>query len=293
MELILLILKIILIAFLVIIGFIILVLGLVLLVPIHYEVSGSIGDSWEIKIRGKITYLLSIIKLLLAYENEQFDMKIFLFGFEKKLKQEDVSTIKDVGAHSIEEIEPLVEDLDTTVSEKDADMGTEPDIMVEADVKKSEESAEESEQVSTEMEPKLKKKKRTKKEESQKSIDLAFWKQQLTDEHNKSVVRKIWSEICYLLRHFKFRKIVTDLEFSTGDPATTGQALGILCMIPVLYRYQFKIVPDFEAEEFYIKGAFLVAGKVRLIHILITVLRLIFDKEVRLVVKRILTLLEK
>ena len=45
MELILLILKIILIAFGVLLGLIILALGLILFVPIRYEVSGSVGDS--------------------------------------------------------------------------------------------------------------------------------------------------------------------------------------------------------------------------------------------------------
>ena len=67
MELILLILKIILIAFLIVLGFSIFLLGLILFVPIRYEVSGSIGDSWDIKIKGKISYLLSIIKLFLSY----------------------------------------------------------------------------------------------------------------------------------------------------------------------------------------------------------------------------------
>ena len=95
------------------------------------------------------------------------------------------------------------------------------------------------------------------------------------------------------MRHFKFRKIVADLIFATGDPATTGQTLGILAMIPTLYKYHFKIIPDFEADEGYLKGTFLVAGKVRLIHILVTILRLIFDKKVRIVVKRLLKQLEK
>ena len=286
MELILFILKIILIAFLVVLGLVVLALATILFVPIRYEVSGSIGDSWEIQVKGKVSYLLSIIKLLFSYKKEQFDVKFFLFGFEKKLQQED--TDKNVDETGDEDLETFseAEDLEITLHEKESGSVSE-----QQSVNSVEPSEEYVEKVA--LEAPSQRKSQKKKEKKKSNLDFAFIKQQLTDEHNKSVVRKIWSELCYLLKHFKFRKIVTDLVFSTGDPATTGQALGVLCMIPTLYRYEFKIVPDFEADDAYIKGTFLVAGKVRLIHFLITILRLIFDKEVRLVVKRILTLLEK
>ena len=286
MELILFILKIILIAFLVVLGLVVLALATILFVPIRYEVSGSIGDSWEIQVKGKVSYLLSIIKLLFSYKKEQFDVKFFLFGFEKKLQQED--TDKNVDETGDEDLETFseAEDLEITLHEKESGSVSE-----QQSVNSVEPSEEYVEKVA--LEAPSQRKSQKKKEKKKSNLDFAFIKQQLTDEHNKSVVRKIWSELCYLLKHFKFRKIVTDLVFSTGDPATTGQALGVLCMIPTLYRYDFKIIPDFEADDAYIKGTFLVAGKVRLIHLLITILRLIFDKEVRIVVKRILALLEK
>lgn len=280
MGLILLILKIILIAFLIVLGLIVLLLGILLFVPIRYEVSGSIGDSREIQIKGKVTYFLSIIKLLLFYKEEQFDMKLFFFGCEKKLKKEEQEEEEETETSTSPEDTQECAHMERTQSEtKEASKDIpEPTLQKETETKTSEK-------------PAKSKKKKEKKQKS--SFDFAFIKQQLTDEHNQSVVRKIWAELLYLLKHFKFRKIVTDLVFATGDPSTTGQALGVLCMIPVLYRYDFKIIPDFEAEDAYVKGTFLVAGKVRLIHILVTLLRLIFDKEVRLVAKRILVLLEQ
>lgn len=285
MELILLILKIILIVFGVVLGLIVLALATILLVPIRYEVSGNISDSWEFQVKGKVSYLLSVIKVLFSYEKEQFDMKVFLFGFEKKLQQEDAEEIAE-------------ETTDETVGEtadKSVEISCEAEEHVEQVTSEEPLQQEKPKKECVEKQPRKTSRRTDKKQkDKQKSkFDFAFIKQQLTDEHNKSVVRKIWSELCYLLKRFKFREIVTDLVFATGDPATTGQALGVLCMIPMLYRYEFKIIPDFEAEDAYIKGTFLVAGKVRLIHLLITILRLIFDKEVRLVVKRILALLEK
>lgn len=283
MEFILLILKIILIAFLLVLGLILVAVGLILFVPIRYELSGSIGDSWEVRVNGRLTYLLSIIKVLFSYAEEQFNVKLFLFGFEKKMQKEDTN----ISAEAVEEGEVSFHEKaysQVAEHEDNSDQGT-----VELHEEQTSSDSAASEDKSSHERKSLDRK----KAKNKNNIDFGFWKQQLTDEHNKSVVRKIWSELCYLLKHFKFRKIVTDLVFATGDPATTGQALGILCMIPSLYRYNFKIVPDFETDEAYIKGTFLVAGKVRLIHILITLLRLIFDKEVRLVVKRILRLLEQ
>ena len=295
MELILLILKIILIVFFAVFGLILLASGIVLFVPIRYEVSGDIGDAWALRIKGKVSYLLSAVKVLFSYEGEQFDVKLYLFGFEKKT-QEDVDTVS--------ETEDSEDDVEITIREKEPIVTSAQDEVKVQEKCVEQETSEvifqdttpepEPEKVSEEpVKAKKTQKKRAKKEKKQSTIDFAFIKQQLTNKQNQSVVRKVWSELCYLFKHFKFRKIVTDLIFATGDPATTGQILGILCMLPMLYRYEFKLIPDFEADVPYVKGTFLIAGKVRLIHILITVLRLIFDKEVRIVVKKIIKVLEQ
>ncbi len=286
MEFILLILKIILIAFLSILGLVLLAVGTVLFVPIRYELSGNLGDSWDVKLKGKLTYLLSAIKVVFSYEKEQFDLKLYLFGFEKKMQQEDVDDSVEITEET--------DEAEVTFRERETSHLSKQEMPERQAITDTQEIHVSSEKVSAKGKPsKSKKKTRAQKENTKKGIDFTFLKEQLTDEHNKSVVRKIWSELCYLLRHFKFRNITTDLVFATGDPATTGQVLGILCMIPVLYRYNFKVVPDFEADETYVKGTFLVTGKVRMIHVFVVLLRLIFDKEVRLVVKRILRLLEQ
>ena len=313
MELLLLILKIILIVFLSVLGIFLFLVGLILLVPIRYEISGSVGDSWEIKLQGKITYLLSIVKVLFSYEKEQFDVNFFLFGFKKRKLQEDASTESEAWEDSKED-DNKEDDNKEDNKEKEQPLNSESvsDVLLEEDsntenwnsdmeIETQTVSLEKQEEVQSvskaQKQSGAKKKRKGKKEQKniseQKKIDFNFLKKELTDEHNKSVVRKVLVEIGYLFRHFKFRKIETDIVFSAGDPAVTGQALGVLCMLPLFYQHRFGIVPDFEAETFYIKGTFLVAGKVRLIHILITALRLILDKEVRLVVKKILTLLEK
>lgn len=301
MELILLILKIILIVFCAVLGFILLALCLILFVPFKYEVSGEIGDAWSFKIKGKVSYLLSAIRILFSYEEEQFDWKLFLFGFEKKrLQEEEIVSDTEYGEKDAEitfrEKEPNVTSVqEDIVLQKAVEESAEPDITephISEQIEPDEVTESEPEQ-KEKTGQKVAKKSRTQEASQKSKFDFAFIKRELTDEHNKAVVRKVWSEFCYLFRHFKFRKIKTDFVFATGDPATTGQALGVLCMIPMLYRYEFNAVPDFEADSPYIKGTFCVAGKVRLIHVLMTVLRLILDKEVRIVVKKFIKVLEQ
>ena len=108
----------------------------------------------------------------------------------------------------------------------------------------------------------------------------------ITDETNKKAVSLLWKELKYLLHHFRFRRIDTDLTFGTDDPAMTGQILGALCLFPVLYQYNFHLYPDFEAEKLYVTSSFKIAGKVRMIHVLAALIRLIKEKEVRAVIKK-------
>lgn len=134
---------------------------------------------------------------------------------------------------------------------------------------------------------------RTKLETLKRAFDriketLSNIKSFLTDENNKIVLPAIWAEVKYLLCHFKFRRIKTDLAFSLGDPALTGQALGALSVLPFMYQYEIQIAPDFVAEETYVRGSFEIKGYARGIHLLKSAIRLIRKKEFRIWLKKLL-----
>ncbi len=262
MELLLFILKVILIVLLAALGIILLLLVMVLFLPIRYQLAGEIQENHELELKGSLRYCFSIIKILFTYQDEAFDVSFFVLGFQKKKKQlEEEITVEEEDRADIER--------ETTNTEY-----------------KKEPSSAQTKNTKESLEEKPLKTEKIKKQKKRISKDrFAYWKQQLTDEHNKSVLNKLIAELRYLLRHFKFRKIKTNLLFSAGDPALTGQIFGILCMIPVLYQYEFQLVPDFESDTPYIKGTFLIAGRIRLVHVLITVLRLLFDEEVRIRIK--------
>lgn len=108
----------------------------------------------------------------------------------------------------------------------------------------------------------------------------------LTDEHNRNSVSVIWRELKYLLKHSRFRKIDTELKFALWEPSATGQALGILAMFPAIYQYDIGIYPDFEADKTYVKGTFLVKGHIRLVHVLISGIRLLKERDIRNLIKK-------
>lgn len=299
MTVILLILKIIGILLLSLIGIVLFLLALVLFVPIRYQISGEIEEN--VKLQGKIHWLLHIVSFFFSYEGETPDYGIRIFGFQVGFGKKKASALdeEDFGE----------EEITSETTEKDA---SEPLVLTdkeeEADVTKQ--KAETDARISKKpmvqrnrsslwqrirrflqrIQQTVKRLFRAVRQLPEKITDI---KTLFTDETNKKSVSLLFAELKYLLRHSRFRKIKTRLHFSMGDPATTGQILGILCMIPMLYQYEINIYPDFEAEKPYIKGSYFIKGHVRLVYGLISFVRLWKEKEFRKFVKTILKKIER
>ena len=103
----------------------------------------------------------------------------------------------------------------------------------------------------------------------------------LKDEQNQDAVRHLKNEIIYLLKIFIPKKSKIDAVFSTGSPDTTGQAFGVLACFPVMYRNEWKLMPDFQADEAYFKGTFWCKGWIAVYQFIGIVLRILFDKNCR------------
>ena len=215
MGLIVFILKIILIVLLAVLGLFLLLAGLILLVPIRYEVKGILGDSGEIQVKGTVTYLLSMFKLLFFYEKEQFEMRVFIFGFQKKIQEEPIletpqddgnkTNLKQEEVHNKEIISEKQEFSNKKKQTVEEESGISESMAKKSDASEMDEWKETNNKSEKDKKRKIRKKK-TKQEK--RRPDFLSIKLQLTDEHNKSVVKKICLEFLYLLRHFKFRKII-------------------------------------------------------------------------------------
>ena len=248
--------------------------------------------------------------------------EVRIFGFrpkkkervsEEELEEEAVPEVKD-------EVEEVVSDLVSNTVEEDDSEGKISKSVIESDSDKisPEEAAGRREQ-NPEMDFHTGRQNRKSSRPSRKNIFMRMWdkiksfmkkiknffigiqkrltgfkefvvkvKEIVTDTKNQYAVRRLWEELLYLLKHFGFRKIHTELTFALADPALTGQVLGVLSMMPFLYQYDFHIFPDFESESFYIRGSYDVKGRIQFIFLLVTAIHLLADKDIRSFLKKLL-----
>ncbi len=103
----------------------------------------------------------------------------------------------------------------------------------------------------------------------------------ILEETNKSALFHVLQEFKLIIGHFVPRKAYGELSFGMEDPARTGQILGILSLFPFWTRYKINLIPDFQSDIFYIKGELDIKGHIRCWHFLLSLFRLIKDKNIR------------
>ncbi|MBR4184100.1 MAG: hypothetical protein IKQ56_09810 [Lachnospiraceae bacterium] len=101
---------------------------------------------------------------------------------------------------------------------------------------------------------------------------------------NRKLFSKAKKELFYLLKHYLPRKVTGSMAFGFDKPDMTGKVLGAMSLFPFLYHNGFKVKPDFETDKLYFCGDIDAKGKIRLIHLLKTVIVLLLDKDFRRIV---------
>ncbi len=306
MSVILLILKIIGWILLTLLALFLLIVFLVLFVPVRYRTEGIIEEN--IRVQGKVHWLLHILSFDFSYNEDGFSYTLRLFGkrisLGEKLEDEEEEPDADSTDPAVHETEkkdghavlsdsevqqPKAEDghavlLDSKVQQQDT--GSKDRIELQEKDSSIKEMPEAAGQKIT---AKFSNIGKTIKGIREKISDLFHQtekiKAALTDEHNRNSVSVIWRELKYLLKHSRFRKIDTELNFALWEPSATGQALGVLAMFPSFYQYDIGIYPDFEADKTYVKGTFLVKGHIRLVHVLISGIRMLKERDIRNLIK--------
>jgi len=131
------------------------------------------------------------------------------------------------------------------------------------------------------------------------AIKLLWYKKEKTiaffeDELHKTAMGKAWDTIKQVLRHVLPGKIEGHVEFGTGDPESTGKALGVLGVLYAWYGKGVTVVPDFYEKRVVAELKF--KGRIRCGTLLIKGIRLIRDKHVkrfRKNFKKLLTVLKQ
>lgn len=283
MTVILFLLKLIGIILLVLLGIVLTLLVLLLFVPVRYQIKGSVLEDKTVRV--KLHWLLHLLVFSLSYEEKKLTTEFRILGFRLFPREKKKSALDDTDFDDIEEAEdervmqePVQEIPQLTATEYSGEPQTDspethrrqkrqPKRKIAAFIDKWKRFWEKIKQIPDKV--------------------SAIWSV-ISDEGNHKVVSLVWEQIRYLLRHSRFRKLKTDLTFSAGDPATTGQILGVFCMFPMLYQYEVSVVLDFESEQWYLRGTFEIKGHARLVHVLRSGILLWKEKEVRRFVNRMM-----
>ncbi len=114
------------------------------------------------------------------------------------------------------------------------------------------------------------------------------------DELHKVALGSAWDTVKQMLRHILPGKVKGYVEFGTGDPASTGKALGALGVLYAWYGKGVTVVPDFYEKR--VVADLGLKGRIRGGTLLLKGLRLIRDKQVKRLYrnfKRLLTVLKQ
>ena len=117
-----------------------------------------------------------------------------------------------------------------------------------------------------------------------KTIKLLWHKKEkviqfLQDELHKQALGTAWGTAKKVFRHVLPGKLKGHLEFGTGDPESTGKALGILGILYAWYGKGITVVPDFYEKRVVADLEF--KGRIRFGTLLRLFLSLMRDKQVK------------
>lgn len=295
MTILLTILKVIGIILLVLLAVILALLLLVLFFPVTYGVRGELEE--EIRIRGKVSWLFSLIALRFEVINKEAHVQMSILGIFKK----NIFPAEEHPKPKKKRKEEPSEE--TTASIQAAEIPVEQELQQETSEQQKEQQKESEQQEQRQNRSRKKKDGKSLKKYLPWNI-IRTWirkikafffslkknfsniKKNLSDETNKKAAGKLFRELKSILRHVGPRRGRADLSYSTGDPATTGQLTGILSMMPLMYKKGIRVRPDFTAEHFYVRGAFRINGHIQLFRFLGTAIRLYRDKDVKALIRK-------
>lgn len=246
--------------------------------PVSYWLEGKNDE--ELFLHGRLSWLFRIVRLEFALKDHTLELKPGILCFHWNLG----GTKSDEKSGKAQAEEKSIEVSEESLAE--TNQGQSPDAR---QVLRSESEKNDS-QIASGSSAELQGEQRTgflEKVQSGKT-KASGWKnragtirEELTDERNKMAISHIWQEVLYLLSHLKPKYIQAEIDFSVGDPAATGQATGMLSLLPIMYQKGIHVYPDFMSEEFYIRGSFCLKGHMALFHMIRCFIRIWKDKNIK------------
>lgn len=269
----------------VILGLILLFASVLLLNPIRYRAKVNYDEDPDIEI--KFSYLFHLIRGVFTYNKDGSDAKIKVawFNIGNKAAPSSKKTRKKKRKKKNSEVAPSDNDdlfFDSTVPElKVAETEETP---------APEQTSQEDNTSGTGAEPEKKKPhKKNKFKDIGNKISgikgsLSGVVAGITDENNKESFLFVLMHFNKIIRHIHPQKHKIDVYFGTKDPALTGQITGSLAVAATVLNLRMTVYPDFEKN--YIKVNSWYKGRVRLIVLGLTLLRMYRNKKLRATIKQ-------
>lgn len=253
------IIKIILLILAILLGIVLLFLLGLLFLPFGYRIKVDNREGWKGSVI--ISWLAFLIRGRIWYEQEKFHWKVRILGIriagsDRKMKKNNRKNNRIEDKEDKKHKEEYVQN-----KEKDGwdnnleDKGTEIDSL----------------------------KKLWSKIKNVWYTTREWWKV-LTSERMKAVFRFCKGEILFIWKKIRPRKINGMVEFGTGDPATTGQCLGVIALLYGYLGCKVQIVPDFEGKI--LNASLTGKGRIPLGSVLFRVWRIYKNKNLRIVLRK-------
>lgn len=99
----------------------------------------------------------------------------------------------------------------------------------------------------------------------------------LREEETRHSICIVKDNMIHLWKQIHPRKIRGDIVFGTGDPCTTGQALGGIAVLYGWIGSGVHIVPDFQEKR--LEGRLDVRGRIRIISLIVIIVKMMFHRE--------------
>lgn len=289
LHIILLILKILGLLILGILGLIVLVLAIALLAPAGYRLEASGKDTME-SLRARLTFhwLFRLISGEMFYENGRFTWRMragwkkFGSGMEKEDDTDEIESVPESSGKP--EKQRMSEPQPAHTKEQ-------PEKVRKIPAEEKQEKVQGAYARKTKQKQSLyerlkgfwEKIKYTFQKICDNIRSLGKKKERLTafvrNEVHKSAFFKTVRELRRFLKTLRPRKAEVYAEVGFADPAVTGYVLALISMIYPFIGEHTEVLPDFEHRIF--RGRIFVKGRIRALHIVSFVLRLLMDKNVR------------
>ena len=259
-------------------GLIFLILLLVLFAPIRYSSEGSkYVDNLQVK--ALVTYLNPIVRVKISYPDEAI-VKVRILGitvFPVKPKEKTSDGQKEEKAKETRE-QRLPDEASETIDRMEK-RGSESNFEDRTDSGTGE---------GTEKPENQKSKTSEDKQEQDRSksstLDTVGYYASLFKE-NKELILDVLKTILKAFKTILPRKCRINVVCGTGQADTTGYIYAAYCSLKEYLPGEIYFEPVW--TEPHIEGEFFVKGKIRIIHFLVAVIKIIANKKVRLLIKKL------